>query len=159
MQLCTAKMLGFLSGHHMKEEFIVQCSPRTAARSQYWIFRFLQRRCLKALKLLLCFFGHYFLCWRIYLTSVFWYFFFFFSSGKWAHSFNFVFIALIGKLAPLPHTTACQILDSFCSLKKFELHSLPALPECCGLLFQGTVMLCITHSFGTSSPFPMWSSP
>lgn len=126
-------------------------SPRTAVIPQYLIFQFSQHRCLKALILVLCYFGHYFLCRKIYSSC---YPIHFFSSRNWACSFNFLFTALIGKLLPLPHTNVCQTLDSFCSLKKFELRSLPVLPECCGLLFQGTVMPYITHSSCTSSHFP-----
>lgn len=41
-------------------------SPRTAVIPQYLIFQFSQHRCLKALILVLCYFGHYFLCRKIY---------------------------------------------------------------------------------------------
>lgn len=77
-----------------------------------------------------------------------------FYFGNWACRFNFLFTALIGKLLPLPHTNACQTLGSFCSLKKFELCCLPALPERCGLAFQGAVTLYIAYSSRASSRFP-----
>lgn len=73
-------------------------SLRTDEKSQYWIFQFSQHRCIKTLLLVLCYFGHYFLCKKVYSISVFWYFFFF-NSGNWASSFSFLH-ATLGNYCP-----------------------------------------------------------
>lgn len=66
-------MLGFSSEHQEEEEeeLIVQYFiPQVQLEDQGLIFQFSQHRCLKALILVLCYFGHYFLLYRkIYSTS------------------------------------------------------------------------------------------
>lgn len=127
---------------------------KTDERSQFLIFQSSLHSLpyIKTLLFVLCDFGHYFLCKKIYPISVFW--FFFFNSGNWASSFSFIHTTLFGELLPLRHTNVCQTVGSFCSLKQFELHRLPALPECHGLPFQGTVTPY--HSQLSHGHFPLY---